>query len=66
MFLWSNASVDAAAPNTNVKVTILDESNHRIDLEVKLEQLDDCYNTTNELTKQENLQRVQLLLLTWK
>ena len=64
MFLWSNASVDAATLNTNV--TILDESKRRIDLEVKLEQLGACYNTTNELTKQENLQRVQLLLLTWK
>ena len=46
------ASVDAATPNANVEVTILDEHKFRIDLQVKLEQLNAYYNMTNDLAKQ--------------
>ena len=45
--------VDTITPYTNVKVTILDENKRRIDLQVKLEQLDACYDTTDDSAKQE-------------
>ena len=34
------------------------ESKHRIELEVKLEPLDACYNTANDLTKQERASKI--------
>ena len=52
------AFADAANPNTNIRVTILDESKGRINFQVKLEQLDVSYNTTNDLTKQERARKM--------
>ena len=52
------ASADAATPNKNAKLTILDENKRRIELQVNLEQLDVCYNTTNDLTKQDRARQM--------
>ena len=58
MLLRSKVSLDAATPNTNIKITILDKSKRRIYLQVKLEQSDTFFKTTNDLTKQEGARKV--------
>ena len=58
MLLRSKVSLDGATPNTNIKITILDKSKRRIYLQVKLEQSDTFFKTTNDLTKQEGARKV--------
>ena len=51
-------SVDTASRNKNFKITILGKNKRRINLQVKLEQLDACYNTTNDPAKQKRTHKM--------